>query len=500
MKDKPLDPPSQFLEALSTRGLLNHLPQGVFLVDRSQTIVYWNPAAAHITGFSAEEAVGRHCSFLSGIPCGRTCGLYDPQTPKPIIGVRCTIRGKNGQRIDLSKSVDFLFDDKGEILGGVESFVDISPMKGLERRLRRHVLDREQEVRRRTAQLEAERFQLRAMLDAMNDLTYIVSNDFRIEYMNRAMVDAFGECIGSCCYQVFFQRETPCTDCPIEEVRAGRTVHRECTFPSLSRTYEGIDTPVHGSNGVLGKLAVFRDITVRKEAAERLVEANRELDAFVYTVSHDLRAPMTPIIGYAEYLQQNYHQVLDDTAMKALKDIELQGHRMMALMEDLLILSRVGRLDAPPRQTDTVKVVEQVLSDLRSTLAEKGVAVQIGDLPDLRIPDTLLSEIFSNLIGNAVRYGGGEGKSIEVGGSVQGSRKQIFVRDHGVGISPAEKDRLFDPFFRGENAREIPGTGIGLAIVRKIVRLHGGRIWVEPTDGGGTTFRLEFDEKAELPS
>jgi signal transduction histidine kinase len=268
----------------------------------------------------------------------------------------------------------------------------------------------------------------------------------------------------------------------------------------LSRTYEGIDTPVHGSSGVLGKLAVFRDITVRKEAAERLIEANRELDTFVYTVSHDLRAPMTPIIGYAEYLQQKYAQVLDENGMKALRDIELQGHRMMALMEDLLALSRVGRLEAPRRQSDTINVVEQVLSDMRSTLAEKGVAVQIGDLPDLRIPDTLLSEIFSNLIGNAVRYGGGEGKSIEVGGSVQGSRKQIFVRDHGVGISPAEKDRLFDPFFRGENAREIPGTGIGLAIVRKIVRLHGGRIWVEPTDGGGTTFRLEFDEKAELPS
>ncbi|AJF05596.1 PAS domain-containing sensor histidine kinase [Geoalkalibacter subterraneus] len=498
MKDKPLDPPSQFLAALSTRGLLNHLPQGVFLVDHSQTIVYWNPAAAQITGFSAEEAVGRHCSFLSGIPCGRNCGLYDPQTPKPISGVRCTIRGRNGQRIDLSKSVDFLYDDKGEILGGVESFVDISPMKGLERRLRRHALDCEQEVRRRTAQLEEERSQLRAMLDAMSDFAYIVSNGFRVEYMNRAMIDAFGNCVGSCCYEAFFQRETPCVDCPIEEVREGRTVHRECTFPSLSRTYEGIDTPVHGSSGVLGKLAVFRDITVRKEAAERLIEANRELDAFVYTVSHDLRAPMTPIIGYAEYLQQNYAQVLDENAMKALRDIEMQGHRMMALMEDLLILSRVGRLEAPRRQSDTIKVVEQVLSDLRSALTEKQVAVHIGDLPNLRIPDTLLSEIFSNLIGNAVRYAGVEGKSIEVGGTVQGSRKQIFVRDHGVGIPPEERGRLFDPFFRGENAREIPGTGIGLAIVRKIVRLHGGRIWVEATEGGGATFRLEFDETTEL--
>ncbi|HDR46115.1 MAG TPA: HAMP domain-containing histidine kinase, partial [Geoalkalibacter subterraneus] len=187
-------------------------------------------------------------------------------------------------------------------------------------------------------------------------------------------------------------------------------------------------------------------------------------------------------------------------AMKALKDIEMQGHRMMALMEDLLILSRVGRLDASRGQSDTIKVVEQVLSDLRSTLTEKGMVVHIGDLPNLRIPETLLSEIFSNLINNAVRYAGAEGKSIEVGGSVQGDRKQIFVRDHGVGIPPEEKDRLFDPFFRGENARDIPGTGIGLTIVRKIVRLHRGRIWAEPTDGGGTTFRLEFDEKTELPS
>ncbi len=488
-------PPMTFLAALATSDILATLPQGLFLVDREQRIVYWNPAAERITGYSAQEAVGQHCSFLEGIPCGRRCGLYNEEVAKPVVGVRCTVRRRDGTRIDLSKSVDLLYDSEGRVIGGVESFVDISAMKDLEKRLRRHAVEREMEVRRRTAQLEEERSQLRAMLDAMTDFAYIASPDYKIEYMNRAMIETYGEAIGKSCHRILFQRDDPCPECPMCQVLAGDTVRSECFLPMTGRTYEVIDTPVHMEDGVLSKLAVFRDITERTEAAKRLREANRELDAFVYTVSHDLRAPLTPIIGYAEFLQENYRDRLDEAALDILQDIEIQGLRLLDLLEDLLTLSQVGRLPEPAEPVSLAAVVEEAAAHWSSLLMERGLEVITDSLSALRIPRTLLGELFSNLIGNAVRYAGADGGPIEIGCRRRGSRIRVFVRDHGPGISSAEARLIFDPFFRGECARSIPGTGIGLAIVRKIVRLYDGRIWVEETPGGGATFWLEFGEK-----
>ncbi|KIH76077.1 PAS domain S-box-containing protein [Geoalkalibacter ferrihydriticus] len=376
---------AEFFSALSLTEVLETLPFGLFLVDCDQHIVYWNPAAARITGFSPEEAVGRHCSFLQGIPCGRRCGLYDPAVSKPVTNVTCTIRGRDGKRITLSKSVDLLRTPLGKVVGGVESFVDISPMKGLERRLRRHAFEREREVRLRTRELEEEHARLQA--------------------------------------------------------------------------------------------------------------ANHELDAFVHTVSHDLRTPLTPIIGYAQFLHEHYRDRLDEQALAILEDIESQGTRMLALMEDLLTLARVGRLDPPDTPVSVADVVYELQGEMRAAIGEQGVEIRVESLPEMRLPRTLLSEIFANLIQNALRYAGAAGGPIEIGGRRQGGSCALFVRDHGPGVPAEIADKIFDPFYRGELRAHTPnGTGIGLTIVSKVVRLYGGRIWVEETPGGGATFRMEFPD------
>lgn len=370
-----------FFNVLSLNQVLETLPLGLFMVDRQQNIVYWNPAAERITGFSAEEAVGLHCSFLRGIPCGRRCGLYDPAVPKPVVGTTCTIRDRRGHRMTLSKSVDLLMSEDGEVIGGVESFIDISEMKGLERSLRRSAYEREREVRRRTRELEQERMQLQS--------------------------------------------------------------------------------------------------------------ANRELDAFVYTVSHDLRTPLTPIIGYAEFLREHCRDKADEQSLALLGEIENQGRRMLNLMEDLLTLARVGRIEPPSEPLALTDVVYEVLGELRSTIAEAGLEFRVGPLPVLRMPRTLIHEVITNLVVNALRYAGPAGGPIELGSGSKG-RCSFFVRDHGPGVSAFEREKIFDPFFRGINSGEVRGTGIGLAIVRKVARLYGGRVWVEDTPGGGATFRVEL--------
>lgn len=203
---------------------------------------------------------------------------------------------------------------------------------------------------------------------------------------------------------------------------------------------------------------------------------------------------MTPIIGYAEYLLEN-SPGLGSEEREILREIEHQGQRMYGLMEDLLALSRVGQVDPPEQPVDPRDVVREVLQQLSGAINTGAIDVEIGPLPPVLVPESLLFNLFSNLIGNAVRYAGKQGP-IEVGGHRSGPNVIYCVRDHGPGIPEDEAQRIFDPFYRGEiTSAGTTGTGIGLATVRKIARLYAGRVWVEATPGGGATFCVEFGEE-----
>jgi signal transduction histidine kinase len=236
-------------------------------------------------------------------------------------------------------------------------------------------------------------------------------------------------------------------------------------------------------------LREWHHITERQTAEKRLLETNRELEAFVYTISHDLRSPLTPIIGYAEFLREEYGQQLDERALEILDDIEGQGNRMLGLLEDLLELAQAGYLERPEEPVDAGEVLKEVMREMESQFPEATVVVQ--PLPSAHLPKTLMTQIFQNLLGNAMRYAGG---TIEVGGERKGQVISYFVRDHGPGIPEAERDRIFEVFYRGSTAEGSRGTGVGLATVRKIARAYGGKAWVEPTPGGGSTFRVLVEE------
>ena len=239
-------------------------------------------------------------------------------------------------------------------------------------------------------------------------------------------------------------------------------------------------------------VGLVQDITERVRMEKELRAANRELDAFVYTVSHDLRTPLTPIIGYAEYLGEAYQDRLDDKARGLLQSIQQQGLRMLTAMEDLLTLAKLGYLECPAEPVDVNDLLEGVIEEVRPLLAATGLGVQAGALPAVRLPRTLLQLIFQNLIGNALRYAGRDGGPIEVGGERPGDVIRFSVRDHGQGIPESEREHIFEPFSRGSTGDQVAGTGLGLATVQKIARLYGGRAWVEETPGGGCTFWVEL--------
>jgi signal transduction histidine kinase len=246
---------------------------------------------------------------------------------------------------------------------------------------------------------------------------------------------------------------------------------------------------------LLGLVLLFvLDQRHQRAAQKKLRQANRELDAFVYTLCHDLRGHLTPVIGYTDFLRTCCRERLDAQVLSCLSAIESSGQKMIALMEDLLDLARAGQVERPAEAVDTREVVNEVVCGLNGQLVQACASVEVGDLPPLHVPNTLLAQIFDNLIGNAVRYGCKPGGAVQVGGERRGTRVRFYVRDHGPGIPPEERSRIFEVFFRGRAGKQVPGSGIGLATVQKIARLYGGRAWMEETPGGGSTFWVEMED------
>lgn len=250
------------------------------------------------------------------------------------------------------------------------------------------------------------------------------------------------------------------------------------------------------AEGELILLGAVTDITERKKAETALKDSNEELDAFVQTVAHDLRTPITPIIGYAEILRENYKEQLDEQGLSYLTEIEKAGEEILTFMEDLLSLAQSGELKRPVKRVSTDEVVEGVIKNLEADISSAGVVLQTTSLPPVRVPKTFLIQIFDNLIRNAVRYAGNSGSLIEVGGEQTGKQIRFFVRDHGPGIPEQEREHIFEIFYRGTNKGEAKGSGVGLSIVYKIARNCGGRAWVEETHGGGCTFWVEIEDVA----
>ncbi|KIH76054.1 hypothetical protein GFER_12400 [Geoalkalibacter ferrihydriticus DSM 17813] len=244
-------------------------------------------------------------------------------------------------------------------------------------------------------------------------------------------------------------------------------------------------------------------VAVRTEKLKRinaeLEGANKELEDFSYMVSHDLRTPLVPIIGYAELLNLRYGERLDDRARGMLADIVAQGEKMNRLIDDLHNLARIGHGELPEEFEGVEQVLAGVLDALAGEFPEVRTLVSLQNCwPAVRIHRTHLHQVLSNLIGNALRYAGPQGAPVEVSAERRGRWARFVVRDHGVGIPREEHARVFNAFYRGPASRDQRGSGIGLAIVLKVARHYGGTAWLEETPGGGCTFVVEMDDNLIL--
>jgi signal transduction histidine kinase len=263
---------------------------------------------------------------------------------------------------------------------------------------------------------------------------------------------------------------------------AGAVIHRETAKRSLAE--RGL-----------------RQINVQLEQRTvELLDANHEMESFSYSVAHDLRAPLRQIAGYSRVLLQDYGPRFDEEPRHYLEKVEDGARKMGRLVDDLLGLSKIGRQELSLQVTSLDKLLQHVVDELEPEWREREVEWQIGELFSIDCDPALMHQVFANLLSNAVKYTRKKQHAvIQVGQIRQDQQRVIFIRDNGAGFEMQYVGKLFGVFQRLHKARDFEGTGVGLAIVQRIIRKHGGRIWAEAKLDEGATFFFTLGSSDNKP-
>jgi PAS domain S-box-containing protein len=240
------------------------------------------------------------------------------------------------------------------------------------------------------------------------------------------------------------------------------------------------------------------DLTDRVKVQADLEQSNRELEQFAYVASHDLQEPLRAIVGFLQLLQTRYDDQLDDKGRHFIERAVKAGHRLQTLIRELLTLSRVNSKGTTFAPTDLNPLVQNVLDNLQAIIREKNAAITCGRLPILKVDAGQIRGLFQNLIMNALQYNENPAPRIEIGFDEEDSACHFYVKDNGLGIAPQFHERIFVVFKRLHTAGEYPGTGLGLALCKKIVERHGGKIWVESRPQEGSTFHFTLPKDNQI--
>ena len=477
---------------------LKSIGDAVIATDRSAVVTFMNAVAEDLMGWKLDDAFGRKLTDVFNIVNRDTRLPVENPVGKvlregAIVGLanHTLLIARDGREIPIDDSAAPIKDGQGTITGVVLVFRDITERERAE-------LERE----------KADKAVLRAKeewertFNTIPDLIAIVDKEHRVLRVNQAMADRLGrtpdQCIGATCHEAVHGLSCPPAFCPHALTCSdGREHVAEVHEAALGGHFLVSMTPLSDDNGQLvGSIHVARNITERKRMEEELLEkskhleaANKELESFSYSISHDLRAPLRGIDGYARMLSRSTNAKLDDEDRRRLQRIRDQVGVMGRLIDDLLAFSRLGRTALSPALIDMRELADEVWNDLCRINPDRCMKLGMGSLPAAYGDRTLIRQVLSNLLSNAVKFTKKKtGAAIEVGGSRMGNDCQYYVKDNGAGFDMRYYDKLFGVFQRLHGESEFEGTGVGLAIVQRIIHRHCGRVWAEGKVDDGACF------------
>jgi PAS domain S-box-containing protein len=476
---------------------VEHASDAVFWVDPHGRFVYANQASCRSLGYSREEFLSLSVSDIDPlVPQEAYELIWEEIKTRGSITFETQNRTKQGRIFPVEVTANYLQFDGGDYNF---SFVrDITERKRLEA----------------TLQESEEKF--RTMVNSIPQLAWIARSDGYVSWFNQRWYEYTGT-----------------TPAEVEGWDWQR-VYEPTVLPTVREKWQGaiaaeqpfeMEFPLRGADGkfhiFLTRVQPLKDATGRvlqwfgtntdvdelKQAEEKIQQANNELEqrviirtaeleaankemeAFSYSVSHDLRAPLRAVNGFAGIVLNEFGPQMPADALRYLERIRNGAQRMGELIDDLLAFSRLSRQSMRHGEVDSVKLVQNVLDESAPQREGRKIDIRIGQLPACHGDAALLRQVWVNLISNAVKYTGGREEAvIEIGCARENNENVFFVRDNGTGFNMQYADKLFGVFQRLHRAEEFEGTGVGLAIAQRIVNRHGGRIWADATEGRGATF------------
>jgi PAS domain S-box-containing protein len=336
-----------------------------------------------------------------------------------------------------------------------------------------------------------------AIVESTDDAIVGADREGRITHWNPGAERLLGyehdEIIGRPVRLLVLDEDFPKQNARFSAVLAGRRVERiETQWVTKDGALVDVvltASPIRDHDGaVVGASAVVHDITARKRDEAELRRSHAELERFADIAAHDLREPLMAISQLTALLERGVEDQREEIVAH-LRAAVAHGRR---LVDGLLDLARIGRNPAPEQRVELRPMVEGLLDTLAPQIEAAGARVEVGPLPTVRGVEGELARVFQNLLVNALKFRGDASPVIEVNAARGPGEWILTVRDNGPGVSERNRERVFDLFARGHSEDAAPGNGLGLAVCRKVVELHGGRIWVEPAPGGGSAFRLSL--------
>ena len=367
------------------------------------------------------------------------------------------------------------------------------------------------ELRRAKKELQESERRFRLFVEHSKDAFYLHKRNGRIIDANRHACEILG-------YTLKELLTLSIQDID-QEIKLEKHLERwEQMIPGVPVTLEGIHRRKDGTtfpveirlvwfetDGEQLMLGLVRDITRRKnmeealrERTELLERSNKELEQFAYVASHDLQEPLRMVASYTQLLSKRYKGKLDSDADDFINYAVDGANRMQMLINDLLDYSRVGTRGKNFVLTEFSSILDKTLRDLKKAVEESGAKVTIDPLPSLMVDGGQIGQLFQNLITNAIKFRGDAIPQIHISSEKKEDKWIISVSDNGIGIAPEYSGRIFEIFQRLHSKEEYPGSGIGLAICKKIVERHGGKIWIESELKKGTIFYFTIPIQGEI--
>jgi PAS domain S-box-containing protein len=474
------------------RALIENSDDIIALLDETLNPIYRSPSAERLTGYTIEDRKqesGFNQIHPDDLEKVKTCLAKIKAVPGKPFPSSYRLKHKDGHYIWLEGSFTNLFDEP-TVKAIVANMRDVTERKKAEETLAKTTEEKN------------------IILESIGDAFFALDKTWTVTYWNRIAEEALGvrkhEIVGKNLWEIFSSSVDSESYVKYHEAVANNEIiHFEDFYPVLNKWYEISAYP--SENGLS---VYFKDVTERRKAeeeikklnaeleekvarrTEELRKANSEMEAFTYSVSHDLRAPLRGIIGFTTILEEDYTSQLDDEAKRISSVIRNNAMKMGHLIDDLLAFSRTGKQELMKTTVNTPSMVHEIVDDLtQQNRRNTPITWNIHDLPSVKADINTIRQVWINLISNAIKYSGKqEQPAIEIGSRLEDHQVIFYVKDNGVGFDDQYKHKLFKVFQRLHNNDEFEGTGVGLALVEKIVSRHGGRTWAEGKPDEGACF------------